>query len=61
MSTVLDDFSRYIVGWQRCPAMASADVTATLDQALVASGITNPSVRANVNTTPPTRTRSVKC
>lgn len=39
LSTVLDDFSRYIVAWRLGPTMAAADVTATLDQALAASGL----------------------
>jgi putative transposase len=39
LSTVLDDFSRYIVTWKLCPTMAAADVTATLDRALQASGL----------------------
>jgi putative transposase len=39
LSTVLDDFSRYIVTWKLCPTMAAADVTATLDMALQASGL----------------------
>jgi len=39
LSTVLDDFSRYIVAWRLGPTMCSSDVTATLDQALAASGL----------------------
>lgn len=39
LSTVLDDFSRYIVAWKLCRTMAAADVTATLDLALQASGL----------------------
>ena len=39
LSTVLDDFSRYIVAFKLCPTMAAADVTATLDLALQASGL----------------------
>ena len=38
LSTVLDDFSRYIVTWRLGPTMWTSDVTATLDQALAASG-----------------------
>ena len=38
LSTVLDDFSRYIVGWKLCTSMAADDVSATLDIALAASG-----------------------
>jgi RNA-directed DNA polymerase len=36
---VLDDFSRYIVTWRLGPTMCASDVTATLDQALAASGL----------------------
>jgi putative transposase len=39
LSTVLDDFSRYILAYKLCPTMAAADVTATLDLALQASGL----------------------
>jgi transposase InsO family protein len=40
LSTVLDDFSRYIVAWRLGPTMCASDVTAMLDQALAASGLT---------------------
>jgi RNA-directed DNA polymerase len=36
---VLDDFSRYIVAWRIGPTMCASDVTATLHQALAASGL----------------------
>jgi putative transposase len=39
LSSVLDDFSRYIVAWKLCTGMQAADVTATLDLALRASGL----------------------
>ena len=39
LSTVLDDFSRYIVAYKLCPTMAATDVTATLNLALQASGL----------------------
>src|SRR5215213_5577253 len=39
LSTVLDDFSRYIVAWKLCTTMKSQDVTDTLDLALAASGL----------------------
>ncbi len=39
LSTVLDDFSRYIVAWKLCTNMRAEDVTATLDLALKASGL----------------------
>jgi putative transposase len=39
LSTVLDDYSRYIVAFKLCTTMAAADVTATLDLALQASGL----------------------
>ena len=38
LSTVLDDFSRFIVAWKLCATMKAKDVTATLDLALAASG-----------------------
>jgi putative transposase len=38
LSTVLDDFSRYIIAWKLCTTMKAADVTDTLDMALAASG-----------------------
>jgi len=39
LSTVLDDFSRYIVACKLCTTMKAEDVTATLDLALQASGL----------------------
>ena len=39
LSTVLDDFSRYIIAWKLCTTMKAEDVTATLEMALDASGI----------------------
>ncbi|WP_155122306.1 IS3 family transposase [Martelella mediterranea] len=38
LSTILDDFSRYIVGWKLCTNMKVGDVTDTLNIALAASG-----------------------
>jgi transposase InsO family protein len=38
LSTVLDDFSRYIIAWKLCTTMKAEDVTETLDLALTASG-----------------------
>jgi putative transposase len=39
LSTVLDDFSRYILAWKLCTSIKAEDVTATLDLALQASGL----------------------
>ena len=39
LSTVLDDFSRYIVAWKLCATMKAGDVTDTLTMALEASGV----------------------
>jgi transposase InsO family protein len=39
LSTVLDDFSRYIIAWKLCTSMKAEDVTATLELALKASGL----------------------
>ncbi len=38
LSTILDDYSRYIIAWKLCTTMKAADVTDTLDMALEASG-----------------------
>jgi transposase InsO family protein len=38
LSTLLDDFSRYIIAWKLCTNMRAEDVTDTLDLALAASG-----------------------
>jgi putative transposase len=39
LSTVLDDYSRYIVAWKLTTGMAATDVTDTLDLAILKSGI----------------------
>jgi transposase InsO family protein len=38
LSTILDDFSRYIIAWKLCTTMRAGDVTDTLQLALTASG-----------------------
>ena len=38
LSTILDDYSRYIIAWKLCTTMKTEDVTDTLDLALHASG-----------------------
>ena len=38
LSTILDDFSRYIIAWKLCTTMRADDVTETLTRALQASG-----------------------
>ena len=44
LSTILDDFSRYIIAWKLCATMTAGDVTDTLEMALAASGLD----RANI-------------
>ena len=39
LSTILDDFSRYIIAWKLCTTMKAVDVTDTLEMALAASGL----------------------
>ena len=39
LSTILDDYSRYIVAWKLCETMKAQDVTDTLDLALAKSGL----------------------
>ena len=38
LSTILDDYSRYIIAWRLCTTMKAGDVTDTLEYALQASG-----------------------
>ena len=38
LSTILDDYSRYIISWKLCSTMKTSDVTDTLNMALEASG-----------------------
>ncbi len=38
LSTILDDYSRYIISWKLCTNMKAEDVTDTLELALQASG-----------------------
>jgi transposase InsO family protein len=38
LSTILDDYSRYIIAWKLCTTMRAEDVTNTLQMALAASG-----------------------
>ena len=39
LSTILDDYSRYIVTWKLCSTMKAEDVKDTLDEALLASNV----------------------
>ena len=45
LSTILDDYSRYIVAWKLCTTMKADDVTDTLKLALQASGCDKANVR----------------
>jgi putative transposase len=45
LSTVLDDFSRYVIAWKLCTSMAATDITETLELALEASGCNTAQVR----------------
>jgi transposase InsO family protein/transposase-like protein len=38
LSTILDDYSRYVISWKLCSSMKAKDVTDTLELALKASG-----------------------
>jgi len=38
LSTILDDYSRYVIAWKLCTNMNASDVTDTLELALQASG-----------------------
>ena len=45
LSTVLDDFSRYILAWKLATGMAHSDVQNTLDLAIAATGVTQVAVK----------------
>jgi len=45
LSTVLDDYSRYIISWSLRSSMSAEDVQETLDQALAATGLDQAKVR----------------
>jgi putative transposase len=45
LSTILDDFSRYIIAWKLCATMTANDVTETLELALATSGCDQARVR----------------
>lgn len=45
LSTVLDDYSRYILSWKLCTGMSAEDVTDTIDLAIVESGVDHAYVR----------------
>jgi transposase InsO family protein len=45
LSTVLDDFSRYILAWKLTTGMAHTDVQDTLDLALAATNVTQVAVK----------------
>jgi transposase InsO family protein len=45
LSTVLDDFSRYIIAWRLCRTLTARDVSATLQEALEATGLDHVGIR----------------
>ncbi len=45
LSTILDDFSRFIIAWRLCTSMSASDVTDTLDDALLFTGLDQVKVR----------------
>ena len=45
LSTILDDYSRYVIAWKLCTTMETRDVTDTLELALQASGCDQVNVR----------------
>ena len=45
LSTILDDYSRYVIAWRLCTTMKAEDVTETLEQALNASGLDRATAR----------------
>ena len=45
LSTVLDDYSRYVLAWKLCDGMRARDVSDTLDLALKSSGLETATVK----------------
>jgi transposase InsO family protein len=45
LSTVMDDYSRFIIAWNLSPTMSATDVQATLDMALAKTGIEQVTVK----------------
>jgi len=45
LSTVLDDFSRFIIAWRLCTTMSASDVSDTLDDALCFTGLNQVKVK----------------
>jgi transposase InsO family protein len=54
LSTVLDDFSRYVIAWKLCSTMAAGDVTDTLELALAASAARRRASGTNLGYSPTT-------
>jgi len=44
LSTIIDDYSRFILAWRLCTGMSADDVKLTLDDAIAFSGIGHPTV-----------------
>lgn len=44
LSTILDDYSRYVIAWKLCTTMSTRDVTDTLERALVAPAVARPTL-----------------
>ena len=44
LSTVIDDYSRFILAWRLCAGMSAEDVKQTLDEAIQFTGIRHPTV-----------------
>jgi len=45
LSTVMDDFSRYVIAWRLCKTMSARDVADTLRDALEATGLDRTNIR----------------
>jgi|TARA_B100001971_G_scaffold47165_1_gene42115 transposase InsO family protein len=45
LSSILDDYSRYIIAWRLCTSMSTTDVSDTLDDALAFTGLDQVKVR----------------
>ena len=57
LSTVLDDFSRYILAWKLCTTMSATDVSDTLQMALRRSGLNQDAACISSQSQPDLQTR----
>ena len=61
LSTVIDDYSRYIIHWELCSSMTSEDVSKTIDKAVEKAGVTLQNPPCLLSDNGPCYIASVRC